>query len=91
MNVAFANTCTAPLDEIILQDRRTFLVRKEGYGGSRSFQNADVATHNRTNDSRCCLFISKNGAAHGFAITRDRCYDFLNIFAEKFSKKNWRF
>jgi hypothetical protein len=21
----------------------------------------------------------------------DRCYDFLNIFAEKFSKKNWRF
>jgi hypothetical protein len=24
-------------------------------------------------------------------VTRGRCYDFLNIFAEKFSKKNWRF
>jgi hypothetical protein len=23
--------------------------------------------------------------------TWDRCYDFLNIFAEKLSKKNWRF
>jgi hypothetical protein len=24
-------------------------------------------------------------------VTRDQCYDFLNIFAEKFSEKNWRF
>jgi hypothetical protein len=23
--------------------------------------------------------------------SRDRCYDFLNIFAKKFSEKNWRF
>jgi hypothetical protein len=25
------------------------------------------------------------------SVTRDRCYDFLNIFAEKFWEKNWRF
>jgi hypothetical protein len=24
-------------------------------------------------------------------VTWDRCYDFLNFFAEKFSDKNWRF
>jgi hypothetical protein len=24
-------------------------------------------------------------------MSRDRCYDFLNIFAETFSEKNWRF
>jgi hypothetical protein len=23
--------------------------------------------------------------------TRDRCYDFKNIFAKKFGEKNWRF
>jgi hypothetical protein len=23
--------------------------------------------------------------------TRDRCYDFYNIFAQKFCEKNWRF
>jgi hypothetical protein len=26
-----------------------------------------------------------------FFIIWDRCYDFLNIFAEKFSRKKWRF
>jgi hypothetical protein len=53
------------------------------------------------NDGRYPIFTVKNGVAHGPAIIAgvvqilpvhpsnqcDRCYDFLNFFAEKFSEK----
>jgi hypothetical protein len=63
-------------------------VQKVKVSGFKSTFSKTGKTEKKRNEMKDNFIGRRSRAGAGDRVTRDRCYDFKNIFAEKFSEKN---